>query len=198
MIDCLVLDEADRMIADGHFKEMRLILAHIYTQRVKIKTKKPLSQIAPSFKVSDNVSVSDEDEKSDAEKSGSDDESLGSYGGYGDEELGEDELDEESGEAESEEEDEEADDSGPVTAGKMKEATKGDGFKTSKAMEGERKDIDLSKIKDLYDDDQICDDIDEDDDMVMPEDIAGNDKEKKKKTSSKDQEAIGNLRKRGV
>lgn len=43
MIDCLVLDEADRMIADGHFKEMRLILAHIYTQRVKIKTKKPLS-----------------------------------------------------------------------------------------------------------------------------------------------------------
>jgi len=31
MIDVLVLDEADRMIADGHFKEMRDILAHIYT-----------------------------------------------------------------------------------------------------------------------------------------------------------------------
>jgi len=34
MIDVLVLDEADRMIADGHFKEMRDILAHVYTQRV--------------------------------------------------------------------------------------------------------------------------------------------------------------------
>jgi len=31
LIDVLVLDEADRMIADGHFKEMRDILAHIYT-----------------------------------------------------------------------------------------------------------------------------------------------------------------------
>ena len=31
MVDVLVLDEADRMIADGHFKEMRDILAHIYT-----------------------------------------------------------------------------------------------------------------------------------------------------------------------
>ena len=37
MIDVLVLDEADRMIADGHFKELRDILAHIYTQRVEIK-----------------------------------------------------------------------------------------------------------------------------------------------------------------
>jgi len=40
MIDILVLDEADRMIADGHFKEMRDILAHIYTQRLFIKTNK--------------------------------------------------------------------------------------------------------------------------------------------------------------
>lgn len=31
LVDVLVLDEADRMIADGHFKEMRDILAHIYT-----------------------------------------------------------------------------------------------------------------------------------------------------------------------
>jgi len=31
MTDVLVLDEADRMIADGHFKELRDILAHIYT-----------------------------------------------------------------------------------------------------------------------------------------------------------------------
>jgi len=37
MVDILVLDEADRMIADGHFKEMRDILAHIYSERVKIK-----------------------------------------------------------------------------------------------------------------------------------------------------------------
>ena len=37
MIDVLVLDEADRMVADGHFKEMRDILAHIYTKRVEIK-----------------------------------------------------------------------------------------------------------------------------------------------------------------
>ena len=37
MIDVLVLDEADRMIADGHFKELRDILAHIYTERVTIK-----------------------------------------------------------------------------------------------------------------------------------------------------------------
>jgi len=40
MIDILVLDEADRMIADGHFKEMRDILAHIYTQRLFMKTNK--------------------------------------------------------------------------------------------------------------------------------------------------------------
>jgi superfamily II DNA/RNA helicase len=31
MVDVLVLDEADRMIADGHFREMKDILAHIYT-----------------------------------------------------------------------------------------------------------------------------------------------------------------------
>ena len=40
MLDVLVLDEADRMIADGHFKEMRSILAHIYTQRLQMKTSK--------------------------------------------------------------------------------------------------------------------------------------------------------------
>jgi len=34
MIDVLVLDEADRMIADGHFKELEYILSHIYTRRV--------------------------------------------------------------------------------------------------------------------------------------------------------------------
>jgi len=37
MIDVLVLDEADRMVADGHFKEMDKILDHIYTKRVEFK-----------------------------------------------------------------------------------------------------------------------------------------------------------------
>jgi len=37
MIDTLVLDEADRMIADGHFKELSLILGHIYQKRVEFK-----------------------------------------------------------------------------------------------------------------------------------------------------------------
>jgi superfamily II DNA/RNA helicase len=37
MIDVLVLDEADRMIADGHFKELSSILKHIYTKRVEFK-----------------------------------------------------------------------------------------------------------------------------------------------------------------
>lgn len=40
LIDVLVLDEADRMISDGHFKEMRDILAHIYTKRLEMKTSK--------------------------------------------------------------------------------------------------------------------------------------------------------------
>jgi len=39
MVDVLVLDEADRMIADGHFKELRHILAHVYTRRLHLKTK---------------------------------------------------------------------------------------------------------------------------------------------------------------
>ena len=37
LIDILVLDEADRMIADGHFKELRLILDFIYKKRVEFK-----------------------------------------------------------------------------------------------------------------------------------------------------------------
>ena len=37
MTDVLVLDEADRMMADGHFREMRDILAHIYFKRVEMK-----------------------------------------------------------------------------------------------------------------------------------------------------------------
>ncbi len=37
MIDVLVLDEADRMIEDGHFKEMKYILDFIYRRRVDIR-----------------------------------------------------------------------------------------------------------------------------------------------------------------
>lgn len=37
LIDVLVLDEADRMIEDGHFKEMKHILEYIYTKRVDFK-----------------------------------------------------------------------------------------------------------------------------------------------------------------
>ena len=71
MTDVLVLDEADRMIADGHFKELRDILAHIYTQRLKIKTKKPKEEIEEAlpliysastdgFKVSKGIEGQDE------------------------------------------------------------------------------------------------------------------------------------------
>ena len=37
LIDVLVLDEADRMIEDGHFKEMKLLLDFVYTKRVEYK-----------------------------------------------------------------------------------------------------------------------------------------------------------------
>lgn len=37
MIDVLVLDEADRMIEDGHFKEMKFILEYVYSKRVEFK-----------------------------------------------------------------------------------------------------------------------------------------------------------------
>ncbi len=37
LIDVLVLDEADRMIEDGHFKELKLLLEFIYTKRVEFK-----------------------------------------------------------------------------------------------------------------------------------------------------------------
>ena len=47
MTDVLVLDEADRMMADGHFREMRDILSHIYYQRVQIKQGKKKSTEEP-------------------------------------------------------------------------------------------------------------------------------------------------------
>ena len=57
MADVVVLDEADRLIADGHFKELRDILAHIYTQRLKIKTKKPKAEIEEALAESQDFVV---------------------------------------------------------------------------------------------------------------------------------------------
>jgi ATP-dependent RNA helicase DDX24/MAK5 len=91
MIDVIVLDEADRLISDGHFKEMADILAHIYTQRLKIKTKKPKAEIEEALPEKDAI---------------------------------------ESG-----------------------------GFEVGKTMTSTREDIDWSKIKDLYDDDEIMGDM---------------------------------------
>jgi ATP-dependent RNA helicase DDX24/MAK5 len=42
MVDVLVLDEADRMIEDGHFKEMKYILDYIYSKLVEYKKMKLL------------------------------------------------------------------------------------------------------------------------------------------------------------
>lgn len=35
LIDLLVLDEADRMLADGHFRELKYILNYIYISKAK-------------------------------------------------------------------------------------------------------------------------------------------------------------------
>lgn len=40
LMDVLVLDEADRMIEDGHFKELEFILGYIYSNRVQFKKDK--------------------------------------------------------------------------------------------------------------------------------------------------------------
>lgn len=48
MIDVLVLDEADRMIEDGHFKEMNLILDFVYSKRVEYKKLKILKAKEPN------------------------------------------------------------------------------------------------------------------------------------------------------
>lgn len=90
MIDVICLDEADRLIADGHFKEMADILAHIYTQRLKMKTKKPKAK----------------------------DESLPSQDAI---EMG--------------------------------------GFEVVKTITSAKEDIDWTKVKDLYDDDEILEDM---------------------------------------
>jgi superfamily II DNA/RNA helicase len=56
LIDVLVLDEADRMIEDGHFKEMKLILDYIYNKRVEYK-----KQGLAKYKVEEEKSVEDEE-----------------------------------------------------------------------------------------------------------------------------------------
>jgi superfamily II DNA/RNA helicase len=48
MIDILCLDEADRMIEDGHFKELKLLLDFIYNKRVEYK-----KQALSKYKVKD-------------------------------------------------------------------------------------------------------------------------------------------------
>jgi hypothetical protein len=114
MVDVLVLDEADRMIADGHFREMKDILAHIYTQRVRIKTKKP----------------TDMDEKE------------------------------------------------PLN---LVEATTTEDFVVSKSLEGNDDKIDWSKVKDLYDDEEIVNDIQNEGEMVFEEEEIKEKNEKKNK-----------------
>ena len=56
MIDTLVLDEADRMIADGHFKELTLILNHIYNKRVQFKKEALQSKKTGAGKVGQTIS----------------------------------------------------------------------------------------------------------------------------------------------
>ena len=56
MIDVLCLDEADRMIEDGHFKELKLLLDFIYTKRVEYK-----KQALSKYKVKDYAQPEDED-----------------------------------------------------------------------------------------------------------------------------------------
>ena len=142
LVDLLVLDEADRMIADGHFKEMRDILAHIYTQRLLIKTNKigggkPKQQL-PKTIDSKNASVV---------------------------ELGDDMVD---------------------------AAQDSSNFFIGKNLEGEKGKIDMSGIKDLYDDDQILEDMKlegnillERNDVEQEEEVDENGKRKKKqKTKS--------------
>lgn len=116
MTDVIVLDEADRMIQDGHFKELRDILAHIYTQRLKIKTKRPAAEIAEALPtIEEDVINTDQ-------------------------------------------------------------------FKVGKELKVDNEKIDWSKIKDLYDDDEILDDMQKDGidkDIVKPEQSKGNKRQRK-------------------
>ena len=57
MIDILCLDEADRMIEDGHFKELKLLLDFIYNKRVEYK-----KQALSKFKVKDAAKEEDDED----------------------------------------------------------------------------------------------------------------------------------------
>jgi hypothetical protein len=61
MIDVLVLDEADRMVQDGHFKEMHKILEYIYTKRVQFKRQNKSSN--PSGEIVDGKQFVASDDK---------------------------------------------------------------------------------------------------------------------------------------
>ena len=121
MVDVLVLDEADRMIADGHFREMRDILAHIYTQRVKIK------------------------------------------------------LNKKTGNSEAKE----------MLQG-VKQA-KNEGFTVGKNLEETKADIDWSQVQDLYDEDVLIEEIEENDNLVVKDrgDKDEGEKKQKKRMSNK-------------
>lgn len=123
MTDVIVLDEADRLIADGHFKELRDILAHIYTQRLKIKTKKSKAEIEEALPKIEAINTQD--------------------------------------------------------------------FKIGKNLEGKTEKIDWSKVKDLYDDDEILDEMENEgveiDDESKPKKEAN---EKTKKLRQKQIEAL--------
>ena len=136
MIDVLVLDEADRMMADGHFREMRDILGHIYTQRVKMKL---------------------------AKKKGGD---------------------------ENEEKRE------TIALMKKSKIEEDDGFVVGKNLEANKANIDWSKVQDLYDEDELLEEIDEAEDLVIEEDkkpqTENNEGKRKKKLAAKVLEKVQN------
>ena len=132
MIDVLVLDEADRMIADGHFKEMNHILAHVYTNRVSIKNDRKKKQ-------------SNKEEEKKPNK---------------------------------------------FAAAEMQEITA-----DSKEFKTKGNDIDFSKVKDLYDDDQLLEEMDAEDNLVIEDPIGSDDEDqpKKKKGRKQSKEVIDKL-----
>ena len=114
MTDVIVLDEADRMIQDGHFKELRDILAHIYTQRLKIKTKRPAAEIEAALPEGDAIDT--------------------------------------------------------------------DQFTVGKEMKVDDEKIDWTKIRDLYDDEEILEDMQKDGidkEIEKPEQVKGNKRQRK-------------------
>ena len=129
----LVLDEADRMIADGHFKELRDILAHIYTRRVQIRQSK-IKNIKGNKAVSDKAEI--------------------------------------------------------VTLGHMEDSAKDNtNFYVGKNLESENaKGIDMSQVQDLFDNDEIFEEIKAEGNVVLDQatDYEGRDKKKQRQKSQKE------------